>query len=171
MLTRGIRRASHSRIVVARTWPHDGSAAARSATARSAAARLAAMSGRSMLPRGIRRASHSRTVVTRTWPHDGFPAGSGGDAGMDAGPARPPGGTLPGGTVRRPSSPIVLPSPRASRLSGTAEHMSPMAINRYEPLHPMHYGAWPRGGAAGTAGHLGPPRGDPVTDAGGTLSL
>jgi len=46
----------------------------------------------------------------------------------------------------------VLPSPRASRLPETAEYMSPMAINRYEPLHPMHYGAWPAGGRRGTAG-------------------
>ena len=150
MLTRGIRRDSHSRTVVARTRPHDGSAAALPAVfgpgpaaARSAAAWLAAMSGRRMLTRGIRLDSHSRTVVARTWPQDGLAVTSGGNAGMHAGSARPPGAALPDGPSQRPDSPIVLPSPRASRLSGTAEHMSPTAINRYERLRPMHYDAWP----------------------------
>src|SRR5579859_1098430 len=94
-----------------------------------------------MLTRGIRRDSHRRMVVARTWLHEGFLVASVDVAATVAGPAWPPGRTLAYGSPRRPSSPMLLPSPRDSRLSGKAEHMSQAAINRYGRLHPVHYGA------------------------------
>ena len=112
MLMRGIRRDSHRRMVVARTWPHDGSAAVLGTGASAvwaAAAELTDMSGHSMLMRGIRRDSHRRVVVARTFPHEGFPAACVDVFGMGAGLARPPGRTLPDGMPRRPSSPMFAP--------------------------------------------------------------